>query len=301
MGFGRGPGRRSFRPRRVDLIPVMSEPLVVLAIGALLGMALGMLGGGGGILAIPLLVAIGEPVLVASTMSLLIVGTGSMAALVPHQRAGRVDWRVGLTFGAFGAVGAVVGARAAQGASATVLLAGLGVLLAVGAATMLRAARRDWQEAPVTEGVEPALVGAGRGPSSASEPHSDVEVATAVPSWPRMVGLGGAVGLVTGFFGVGAGFVVVPALVAAIKLPVKRATATALVVIVINSSVALAVRHASLGPADLTAALAASTAVFAVVGAKVSRRVPSWVLSAAFGTLMVVVAVYTLAKAVTAT
>lgn len=277
----------------------MSDPLVVLAIGAVLGLALGMLGGGGGVLAVPLLVAIGEPVLVASTMSLVIVGTGSAAALVPHQRAGRVDWRVGLTFGALGSVGAVIGARAAREASPTVLLGGLGVLLVLGATAMLRAARRDRRATSEARQPEPALVGAPSPRATGSDATAGLGTAWVAPSWPRMVVLGTAVGLVTGFFGVGAGFVVVPALVAAMHLPIKRATATALVVIVMNSLVALAVRHDSLGPLALTAALAASTGVFAVIGARVSHHVPAWVLSAAFGTLMVLVAVFTLTKAVT--
>ena len=90
-----------------------------------------------------------------------------------------------------------------------------------------------------------------------------------------------------------------PALVAALRVPVKRATATALVVIVVNSAVALVARHEHL--VDLTTAveLAAITAVFAVVGALLSRRVPAWVLSSAFGVLLVLVAVYTVVRALT--
>ncbi len=104
--------------------------------------------------------------------------------------------------------------------------------------------------------------------------------------------------MVTGLFGVGAGFVVVPALVAAMRLPVKRATATALVVIVMNSAVALAVRHGSLTDLRATVELALVTAFFAVVGALVSRRIPGWILSTTFGALLALVAVYTLVKAV---
>ena len=113
----------------------------------------------------------------------------------------------------------------------------------------------------------------------------------------RILTLATGVGLVTGFFGVGAGFVVVPALVSAMRVPIKRATATALVVIVINSAVALVVRHGSLGPPAHTVALAAATAVFAVVGALVSHRIPGWLLSAAFGVLMLAVAVFTVTRA----
>jgi uncharacterized membrane protein YfcA len=103
---------------------------------------------------------------------------------------------------------------------------------------------------------------------------------------------------VTGLLGVGAGFVVVPALVGAMKLPIKKATATALVVIVINSAVAAVVRHGSQGTLGVTVGLAVSSATFAVVGALVSRRVPAWALSVAFAVLMLLVAAYTVVHTV---
>ena len=273
----------------------MSDPLVLIAVGAMLGLVLGMLGGGGGILAVPALVALGEPVLVASTMSLVIVGTGAAAALVPHHRAGRIDWKVGLTFGALGSAGAVLGARAALAASASVLLGGLTVMLLAGAVAMLRAARRA-RRAPAVP--EPAMVVMAGGAAAPSVPLALPETTAGQTSRTRIVTLATGVGLVTGFFGVGAGFVVVPALVSAMRVPIKRATATALVVIVINSAVALAVRHRNLGPPAHTAALAAATAVFAVAGAVLSHRIPGWLLSAAFGMLMVAVAVFTVARAI---
>jgi uncharacterized membrane protein YfcA len=114
----------------------------------------------------------------------------------------------------------------------------------------------------------------------------------------RTVGLASSVGLVTGLLGVGAGFVVVPALVSAMRLPVKRATATGLVVIVMNSLVALTVRHSSAGGLGTVVALAVASATFAVVGALLSRRIPGWVLSTAFGILMILVAVYTVVQTV---
>jgi uncharacterized membrane protein YfcA len=276
----------------------MSDPFVLVAVGAALGLVLGMLGGGGGILAVPALVALGEPVLVASTMSLVIVGTGAAAAMVPHHRAGRIDWNVGLTFGALGSVGAVIGARAAQAASAAVLLGGLTVMLLVGAYAMLRAARSA-RHAAITP--DPALVvmaGGATAPSLTLGRAAQAEPVQGRTSRGRILTLATGVGLVTGFFGVGAGFVVVPALVSAMRVPIKRATATALVVIVINSAVALVVRQGSLGPPAQTVALAAATAVFAVVGALVSHRIPGWLLSAAFGALMAAVAVFTVTRAV---
>jgi uncharacterized protein len=268
----------------------MTDPLVLVAIGAALGLVIGLLGGGGGILAVPLLVAAGQPFLVASSQSLVIVGAGAAAALVPHHRARRVDWKVGLTFGALGAVGAIVGARLAQYINPTILLGGLTVLLIGGAVTMLRSALGEHSRAETNAGERLEMAGGATVPGSAQHV---AEVASTGGSKLRVVGLASSVGLVTGLLGVGAGFVVVPALVSAMKLPIKKATATALVVIVMNSAVAAAARHGSQGSLGITASLALASATFAVIGALVSRRLPGWVLSAAFAGLMILVAIYT--------
>lgn len=286
--------------------------LALLLVGAVLGTVIGMLGGGGGVLAVPLLVAVGEPVLSASTMSLVVVGTGAAAALVPHQRAGRVEWRIGLVFGALGTVGAVLGARLSGALPPGLLLLGFSVLVLLGALAMLRSGRTARRLALSGFEAEPEPASAP-GPTAEEAPaheraeavlpdtHGAVPPVGAAPMRvdTRVVALATGVGLVTGLFGVGAGFVVVPALVAALHVPVKKATATALVVIVINSLVALVARHDHLRDVSSALQLAAVTAVFAVVGALVSRRVPGWVLSIAFGTLLVLVAVYTLVRALT--
>jgi len=272
----------------------MTDSLVLVAIAAGLGMIIGLLGGGGGILAVPLLVAVGQPFLVASSQSLVIVGAGAAAALVPHHRARRVDWRVGLTFGALGAVGAIVGARLAQYVNPTILLGGLTVLLVGGAVTMLRSALGEHSRAESNAVERLEMAGGATVPAMGGSATTSGSRGSRL----RIVGLASSVGLVTGLLGVGAGFVVVPALVSAMKLPIKKATATALVVIVMNSAVAAAVRHGSQGSASVTVSLAAASATFAVIGALVSRRLPGWVLSTAFAGLMIVVAIYTVVHTV---
>lgn len=281
--------------------------VALLLVGAVLGTVIGMLGGGGGVLAVPMLVALGEPVLSASTMSLVVVGTGAAAALVPHQRAGRVDWRIGTVFGALGSAGAIIGARLSGVVPPDVLLLGFAVLVLLGAGTMLRAGRTArrlqelQREAGLLEprGADAEVLARHRAVTGLADPVEPPVLSPALRITPRVVVLATGVGLVTGLFGVGAGFVVVPALVAALHVPVKRATATALVVIVINSAVALVAKHDHLTDLPSAVELAAITAAFAVVGAVLSRRVPAWVLSSAFGSLLVLVAVYTLARALT--
>lgn len=281
----------------------MTNPLTLLAIGAALGLVIGLLGGGGGILAVPLLIAAGQPFIVASSQSLLIVSAGAIAALVPHHRARRVEWKVGATFGALGAVGALVGAWIAPSIAPAILLGGLAFLLLAGAVAMLRNAFGDQTLAETRAqrraGVVPASGTPQAAPSTADTADTADAPDAAPPSSPaRVVGLASSVGLVTGLLGVGAGFVVVPALVSAMKLPIKKASATALVVIVINSAVAAIVRHGNLGTPAEAAGLAAASATFAVIGALLSRRIPGWMLSAAFGVLMILVAIYTVVHAV---
>ena len=276
----------------------MSDPWVLLTIGAALGLVIGLLGGGGGILAVPLLIAAGQPFLVASSQSLVIVGAGAAAALVPHHRARRVDWRVGLTFGAVGAVGAVLGARLAPYISPSVLVGGLTVLLVGGAVAMLRTALDEPTLAEDRAVTRVEMAGGAIAPLRVDD--GGAGSGSGVARRARVVGLASSVGLVTGLLGVGAGFVVVPSLVSAMRLPIKRATATALVVIVINSAVAALVRHGSQGSLAITLGLAGASATFAVVGALLSRRVPGWTLSVAFAVLMLLVAVYTVVHALLA-
>jgi uncharacterized membrane protein YfcA len=256
---------------------------LVLAVGALLGLVMGLLGGGGGVLAVPLLVALGVGVREASTASLVVVGFGALAGLIPHHFARRVDWRLGITFGVVGAGGALIGAKAGVLVSPWVLAVGFPILLVLAGISMLRSARINYGLADV---------------AAATPLDQDQAAAARISSWPLTIALATGVGLVTGFFGVGGGFLVVPALVAAIKIPVHRATATGLVVIAINSAVALTVRHGTAPAWSLTFTMAVATAVFCIVGALLSRRVAGWMLSAGFGALTIAVAIYSVVRIV---
>ena len=109
-----------------------------LAIGIALGLALGLFGGGGGILAIPLLVAAGLPADEAGTTSLIVVGIGAIGGLIPHARAGRVAWAQGATFGALGIIGALAGSTLALATNDAVQLWGFSVVLVVAGTLMMR-------------------------------------------------------------------------------------------------------------------------------------------------------------------
>lgn len=302
-----------------------AEITVALVVGLALGSVLGLLGGGGGILAIPAFVHIlGMPVDEASTTSLLVVAIGATAGLIPHAIAGRVAWRVGLLFGALGIAGAVLGARLAIVADDRLQLAGLIALIFLAASGMLRDAdesnlTRMRHRIPADAAADAALTPAagstavGTDATAGSPGHSvraagDVSAGTqfapvdesdaAAPGPPvrwlsgRTLVSATIVGLVTGFFGVGGGFVAVPALMWGAGLPVRRATATGLLVIVMNSVVALAARGPDYLAWPETGLLAGAAIGGALLGAALSHRIPSRTLKRSFGWLLIVIGVH---------
>jgi uncharacterized membrane protein YfcA len=178
---------------------------MVLAVGV--GVSLGLLGGGGSILAVPLLVYVaGLPVKDAIATSLLVVGTTSAVGLMGHARAGRVSWRTGLVFGAAGMAGAYAGGRLAALLPSAVLLAGFAAMMLATAAAMIR----------------------GRG-TTAGRPIPDHLPAR------RAIVYGMAVGLVAGLVGAGGGFLIVPALVLLGGLAMPSAVGTSMLVIALQS------------------------------------------------------------------
>ncbi|CAJ1587103.1 sulfite exporter TauE/SafE family protein [[Mycobacterium] wendilense] len=233
--------------------------MIALAIGlaVLVGVALGLLGGGGSILTVPLLAYVaGMDAKEAITTSLLVVGVTSAIGAISHARAGRVRWRIGLTFGAAGMVGAFGGGMLARFVPDRALLVAFAVMMAITAVAMLRGRKANTG----ADGREPRL------------PVSRVLVD------------GVAVGFVTGLIGAGGGFLIVPALVLLGGLPMQVAVGTSLVVITMNAVAGLA-GHLTSIQIDWTVALGVTVA--AVVGALIGARLTSLInpdaLRKAFG------------------
>jgi uncharacterized protein len=219
----------------------MTTLVLTLALAVLVGATLGLLGGGGSILMVPLLVYVaGMEAKEAIATSLLVVGVTSAVGAVSHARAGRVQWRTGLVFGAAGMAGAYAGGRLAEFIPGEVLLVGFALMMLATSVAMLR----------------------GRRPVDPSKVHDRLPVGTIV-----LEGL--VVGLVTGIVGAGGGFLVVPALTLLGGLPMPVAVGTSLVVIAMKSMAGLAGYLASVQVDWVTAGL---VTVAAVVGALVSGR-----------------------------
>ncbi|MFI9783006.1 sulfite exporter TauE/SafE family protein [Kitasatospora sp. NPDC051984] len=204
----------------------MSVLITALLCGAVVGVALGALGGGGGVLAVPALVyLLGVAPAEAGTTSLVIVIATSVTALARHAGAGTIEWRTGFLFAAAGVLPAIGASALAHRIPQAVLTAAFAVLAALAAAAMLRGTRTA-RRAPSAEPADAA----GRGGRGGRGGH------------PGTLAAGAGLGAVTGLLGVGGGFLAVPALVSVLRLPMRKAAATSLVVILVNSVVSLATR-----------------------------------------------------------
>ena len=250
--------------------------LILALIGLALGLSLGLFGGGGGILAIPLLVAAGMSADEAGTTSLIVVGIGAIGGLIPHARAGRVDFQQGIVFGVLGIAGAVAGSVLALRTDDQLQLVAFAGLLVVAGVMMLRKSLGQSADADAT----------GNGAASGHR-----------APWPLVVITALLVGALTGFFGVGGGFLVVPALVLVLGMSIHRATATALLVIVINSAAAFIPRATeALDPAAVIA-VTAGVLVASAAGARWSGNWSRRSLGVGFAMLVLGMSALTVAQA----
>lgn len=249
--------------------------VLTLAAALLIGLALGVLGGGGSILTVPILVYLaGMDAKQAIATSLFVVGATSAVGAIAHARAGRVRWRTALVFGAAAMAGAYGGGRLAEHIPAGWLLAAFGLMMIATAVAMIRG-RRD----------------RGGDHSSAGE-HHELPVA-------KVIAEGIVVGAVTGLVGAGGGFLVVPALALLGGLPMAVAVGTSLVVIAMKSFAGLA-GYLAVVEINWTLALAvtASAIVGSLVGGSVAGRIPDAVLRRGFGWFVVVMGGFVLVQQV---
>ena len=237
------------------------ESIGPLVIGALIGLVLGLLGGGGAILAVPGLVYVlhAEPH-AAIAASLAIVAVGALTGLLGHARHGRVDWGMAIQLGIAGALGSFAGAWVSRLLPGERLLTLLGLFMLLAAWLMVR---------------RPTADGESR--------HG--------PRW-QAPGVGLGLGLLTGFFGGGGGFLIVPALTLGLGLPIRLAIGTSLAVITMNSLAGVA-GYLTGGTIDwpLTMLVSAGAVGGALVGSRLAGTVPERELRRGFAGLVAVIAV----------
>jgi uncharacterized membrane protein YfcA len=244
--------------------------LVAIPMGLAIGFIVGAIGGGGAILGLPVLVyVLGEPVGPASTASLIVVAVAAGVGAGALALRGHVCWRIALTFTAPAAAGSLVGTFANNAVSARALILAF-------VPVMLLASGATWQRAAAATGEETGAC-------------PDLR-----PTRTVLAGLG--VGALTGFFGVGGGFLIVPVLALWLGFSFRRAIATSLVIITITGLAALA-SHLALGAVidvPVTVSLSASTAVGALIGSIVAQRVPQGAVGRAFAVVVGLLAAFLL-------
>lgn len=244
--------------------------MIALAVGlaVFVGISLGLLGGGGSILTVPLLAYVaGLDAQHAIATSLLVVGVTSAVGAITHARAGRVRWKIAAIFGAAAMAGAYGGGRLAHLIPGNILLIAFSVIMIAAAVAMLRG-RRDL----------------------ADESAGPLPVA-------KIILQGAVVGTISGLVGAGGGFLLVPALALLGGLPMPAAVGTSLVVISMQSFAGLA-GHLSTEAIDwkLAGMVTAAAVVGSIIGGLLTSRVDPAVLRKAFGWFVLAMAAFVLAE-----
>jgi len=251
--------------------------LAALAFGLLIGLLLGLLGGGGSILAVPALIyGVGQPLHQAIPTSLLVVGVSSLAGALPRIRARQIHWRMAAIFGVTGSIAAFAGTAVNSQLPARAVLIGFAAIMVIAGTAMLR----DHSTAGTACAVSGATINWRR-------------------CLPRSLGAGLAVGFLTGLFGVGGGFLIIPALVLLLGLDMTLAVGTSLVIIVLNSTSGLLAHlghtHLAVG---VTIAFTATAVLGALAVARLAVRVPTDRLQRWFAYLVFAIAVFVVVQTI---
>ncbi len=276
------------------------------AFAVLIGLLLGLLGGGGSVLTVPVFVyLLGIAPKPAIAMSMPVVGTASLVGAMGHWRHGNVDVRSALVFGVVAMAGAFGGARLATFLSGAAQLALLGAVMLAVAASMLRAGRgaphaADGERAPLAD-LGPEAPGEAERDASPSAPRAanPTRRATGEAWTARTLLLLSAtalgVGVLTGLVGIGGGFLIVPALVLIVGVPMKRAIGTSLLVIAMNSlSGFLGYRGQVQVSWSFVATFTGVAVVGILAGTLLVRHVPAALLRRGFALFLIVMSAFVL-------
>ncbi|OBK41240.1 hypothetical protein A5658_19140 [Mycobacterium sp. 1245111.1] len=269
----------------------MSAIGIAVISGVLLGLCLGTLGGGGSILAVPILVsALNVGPRPATSASLIIVGLTSAVAAIAHARGGRVRWKAATAFGVIGSTTAFAGSMLNRAVNPQLLMIAFSVLMVAAAIGMLRRTTqpRHQPDPPAAETGHPVAVPAATmAAAPAARPQTRV-------AWAgKFVAAALMVGFLTGFLGVGGGFLIVPALVLAMDYSMPIAVGTSLVIIAITSAGAFAARlPAAHIPWTLVASFTAAAIAGSLSGTAISERISGAKLTRSFAVALIAVSVY---------
>ena len=282
--------------------------VVALCLGLVIGAFLGALGGGA-IQTVPALVyLLGQSARDATTSSLIIVGAAAVTGMIGYARSGHVRWRLGIMFGVAGTAAAYAGTALNRQVNQHYLLISFAVVMGLAATGMLLRARNQTAVATTTPAVgatsnaaalddrtETGTVTTRPAPPAvhAGTERSDFGVGSRWNAAAKVLFAGLGVGFLTGFFGVGGGFVIVPVLVLMFDLSMPVAAATSLLIIAINSAASLTARaghaqfHWSIIVPFTIAAMAASLG-----GKMIAGKLPEKMLTRTFASMLIAIGLF---------
>jgi len=259
----------------------IAHDLLAVASGSIVGFVLGLVGGGGSILAVPLLVyVVGVPSPhVAIGTGAIAVAVSAAANLAGHARAQTVKWPCAVTFAIAGMIGAAAGAQLGKMVDGGRLLALFGTLMIVIGVLMLRPRR------------------------STGNPHVRLTRESMLRMLPLLVGIGFAVGVLSGFFGIGGGFLIVPGLIGATAMPLINAIGSSLVSVTVFG-MTTAASYAWSGLVDwwLAGLFIIGGAPGGLVGIRLARHLAhhKHMLGRTFSAIVIAVGLYVVVRSVTA-
>lgn len=255
--------------------------LAALILGSLIGLTLGALGGGGSVLTVPILIyGLRIPPVQATAMSQVVVGISSIAASLVHARAGNLKLDVVLAMMLLGVFGAGFGRGLSKVVDPVVIVAVLAIVMVTSASLLIRRSLQSRQVEPTASDLEAPLSLSRDGNSPRDR---EVRPQRNGPSWwrrlPVLAVTGAAVGFLTGFLGVGGGFVIVPALVLVAGVGMKPAVGSSLMVIGLNCAASIGTDLIREGQLDidlkLTAMFTLSALVASLIGSNLAKHARS--------------------------
>lgn len=272
---------------------LFARAVLVSPLGLLIGLILGALGGGGSVLAVPVLVYVaGQDAKAATTTSLILVGMAALVGVGSHWRSGRVRVGTALAFGMCGVVGSLIGTHLNRHANSDFLLLGFSAVLFF-AAWRMRIGCPSCAGADEQRGLSVADAG------SPISGHSILVRQRVDPqALLKILTAGMMLGFLTGLFGVGGGFVIVPTLTLVLGFSMPEAIGTSLLIVAINSAVGLMTRF-PLEDIDwaVTLPFTIAAVIGVVAGGKIADRIDVETSLRSFSILLVAVAMYTAVRA----
>lgn len=248
--------------------------LLTLSLSIIIGLLLGLLGGGGSILTVPMLVYLlkVDPK-TAITTAFVVIGSSSLVALIPHAKRAAVCWKSGLSFGLSGMLGAFSGGRLATHFPNDLLMLFFGVICLLTGLLMVRGNKPQYS-APNAEPISLCPL--------------------KLPLLKLLIN-GFLVGGLTGIVGIGGGFIIVPALTLLVGLTLQGAIGTSLLIIAMNSAAGLIGYSSQINlDLELTLLITTGTIFGSLVGGYLSNYLPAKTLKRSFGVLVILVALYVL-------